>query len=298
MVLCAARSRFGLFAALCSMVLSGCITRGTSLVVECPTSPAVPNARYVGPYHGIENVLTPQDYARDSFCAERFKAGTFPNGFVTVFGSSRIAEHNKGPDGGMNQANDALYQQVLGFARAWTTQYGHDYPILTGAGPGLMEAASRGATLAGGPSIGYTTYYDRAAKPDSVRPYGGDPALAFWKYAGNSLLTDGLIFTSISTRETAMIRHSAAILIAPGGTGTEWETFQILETIKSKQLAPVPIYLVGDRGRYWKSLEARIEDLVSHGAVAPNEATAPVEFVDNAEDVIQRLRIRLKLPSS
>ena len=172
-----------------------------------------------------------------------------------------------------------------------------DY-VEEGAGPGLMEAASRGATLAGGPSIGYTTYYDRAAKPDSVRPYGGGPALAFWKYAGNSLLTDGLIFTSISTRETAMIRHSAAILIAPGGTGTEWETFQILETIKSKQLAAVPIYLVGDRGRYWKSLEARIEDLVSHGAVAPNEATAPVEFVDNAEDVIQRLRIRLKLPSS
>ncbi|MCC6543272.1 MAG: LOG family protein [Nitrospirae bacterium] len=45
-----------------------------------------------------------------------------------------------------------------------------------------------------------------------------------------------------------MILHSAAIIIAPGGSGSEWEIFQILESVKSDQLKAVPIYLVGENG--------------------------------------------------
>jgi predicted Rossmann-fold nucleotide-binding protein len=41
--------------------------------------------------------------------------------------------------------------------------------------------------------------------------------------------------------------------VAPGGTGTEWELFQLVEMVKSRQLAPVPVYLLGDR-RHWASL--------------------------------------------
>lgn len=235
--------------------------------------------------------------AQDWACADAFKDHYYPNGFVTIFGSSRIIEHNTKGDPAINAANDALYQQIRAFAKHWTERYGTSYPILSGAGPGIMEAAGRGAREAG-KSIGYTTYYDRVAgaTPDPNRFYGGDPTKAFAKYQGQDILTDGLIFSSIAVRESAMIRHSAAILIAPGGTGTEWETFQILETLKSHQLSGVPIYIVGDRTFHWASWDARLADMVLRTTLDKGAATAGVEFIDNPEDVIERLRVRLGLP--
>lgn len=270
--------------------------RGSSASAEppCPTSKDVPLARYVGPYLGVENVLTPKDFAQDLYCAEQFKLRQYPNGFVTVFGSSRIREHNAGPDPVINAANDKLYAQVKQFAHDWTSFYGRRYPILSGAGPGLMEAASRGA-IEVGPSVGYTTYYDPAAMPTPTRPYAGNPAAAFWKYQDHDLLTDGVVFSSIAMRETAMIRHSAAIIITPGGTGTEWETFEILETIKSKQLTRVPIYIVGERAVHWKSLDARLADMVARGTLRAGEATEGVYFVDDATEVLKTLPTQLGL---
>lgn len=267
---------------------------GAAVEIVCPTSKDVPLARYVGAYLGIENLLTPKDFAQDLYCAEQFKLRQYPNGFVTMFGSSRIKEHNTGPDPELNAANDKLYAQVKQFAHDWTRLYGSRYPILTGAGPGLMEAASWGAIEAG-PSVGYTTYYDPAPMPTPTRPYGGNPAAAFWKHQGSDLLTDGLIFSSIAMRETAMIRHSAAVIITPGGTGTEWETFEILETIKSKQLAKVPVYIVGNRAVHWKSFDARVADMVARGTLRDGEATDGVEFLDDPTDVIKTLPMRLGL---
>lgn len=265
-----------------------------TLTLDCPIDDSVPIARYVGTYLGIENEVTPKDYAQDLYCADQFKGSRYPNGFVTVYGSSRIREHNTGPDPVLNAANDKVYAQLKQFAHSWTARYGRAYPIMTGAGPGLMEAASRGA-IEVGPSVGYTTYYDPAQMPTPSRPYGGNPAVAFWKYQGRDLLTDGLIFSSIAMRETSMILHSAAIIIAPGGTGTEWETFEILETIKSKQLANVPIYVVGARDVHWKSLDARLADMVDRGTIRSGEATAGVEFVNDPMEVVERLRVRLGL---
>jgi predicted Rossmann-fold nucleotide-binding protein len=271
-----------LVAALC---LSGCAAN------RCPVSNEVPNARYVGPYLGVENNLSSSDFARDIYCSNEFKAKNFPNGYVTVYGSSKIQETNdKGPPE-VNRANDKLYAQILSFATTWTSRYGNIYPIMTGAGPGLMEAASRGAHKAG-KSIGYTTYYDHL-KADPKYPYGGDPTRAFNKYnSADDVITDGLIFSSIAMREDAMILHSAAIVIAPGGTGTEWETFQILETVRSHQLTKVPVYIVGDREMYWKSFLARLCDMDHHKTLNRDDLGF-VEYVNDPEDVIDRLTIRL-----
>ena len=241
--------------------------------------------------------MTAADVARDWYCADAFKERNYPNGFVAIFASSRIVELNTKADPPTNAANDELYRQIRSLANHWTQRYGATYPILSGAGPGLMEAAGRGA-LEAGKSIGYTTYYDPnpSPTPDPKRFYGGNPAAVFWKHAGQDILTDGLIFSSIAVRESAMIRHSAAIIIAPGGTGTEWETFQILETIKSHQLINVPIYIVGGRVFNWTSLEARLSDMVRRTTLKSGEATALIEFVDNPEDVIEKLRVRMGLP--
>jgi predicted Rossmann-fold nucleotide-binding protein len=284
------------FAAL--LMLSGCQTvprASPSLTFECPTSEKTPNARYVGPYLGVENHLAASDRARDIYCADLFKSTHYSNGFVTIFGSSRISDQSATGDAVLDAANKKLYEQVLGFARGWTQRYGTRYPILTGAGPGLMEGGNRGAHEAGGPSIGYTTYYDPDPNGRADHFYRNDPSTALHRYKNQDIITDGLIFTSISMRETAMIEHSAAIVIAPGGTGTEWEIFQILETVKSHQLATVPIYIVGDRETYWKSLDARLADMVKRGTLSAGAVTQYVEYVDDAQQVVEKLRVRLAL---
>lgn len=252
------------------LLASGCTT-------PCPHRADVPNASYVGPYLGMENNLSPKDLSRDLFCATDFKQRKFPNGYVTVYGSSRI------------QPNEKVYGEVVDFARQWTKAYGDQFPIMTGAGPGLMEAGSRGANEAGGKSIGYTTYYFPLRKndPTGTHPYEGDPTTALNKY-----VTDGLIFSSVAMREDMMILHSAAVIIAPGGTGTEWETFQILETLKSRQLKPVPVYLIGDQNTYWKSFASRLCAMQSNGLLPPG--TLPFfEFLDSPSDIVARLKATL-----
>lgn len=270
-----------------------------TLTFSCTVSAAVAKASYVGAYAGVENVISPADAARDVYCADAFKAGKYPRGFVTIFGSSRIEKDNKACDATgkcdeVLRQNDRMYAAVREFASSWTRRHGRTLPILTGAGPGLMAAASEGASAAGGASIGYTTYYDRAEPPapaDSVRPYVGDPAKAF-----NEFVSDGLIFTSVAQREAAMIRHSAAIVIAPGGTGTEWEIYQVIETIKSRQQSPVPVYFLGDRETYWAGLDARLRDLVGRKVVRQSELDPFLRFVATPAELVERLGKELVLP--
>lgn len=255
----------------------GFLLLGSGCTTTCPRRADVPNASYVGPYLGMENNLSPKDFSRDLFCASDFKQKKFPNGYVTVYGSSKI------------QPNEKIYVEVVEFARQWTRSYGDRFPIMTGAGPGIMEAGSRGANEAGGKSIGYTTYYFPPRKNDSTgtHPYEDDPTAALNKY-----VTDGLIFSSVAMREDMMILHSAAVIIAPGGTGTEWETFQILETLKSQQLKAVPVYLIGDQNRYWKSFSDRLCAMQSNGLLPPG--TLPFfEFVDSPSDIVARLKATL-----
>jgi len=261
-----------------AMLLSACATPERPTASNCPVAANVPNALYVGPYLGVENALKPDDFARDIACSDAVQARLFPRGYVTIFGSSRI-----------NENEDPIYAAVRSFARQWSARYGRTIPIMTGAGPGLMDAANRGAAEASAPSVGYTTYYDRAAAPTAHRPYGGDATKAL-----NAHVTHGLIFSSVVAREAAMIKHSAAMVITPGGTGTEWEIYQIVETIKSRQVLPVPVYFLGDRATYWKGLDARLDDLVRRRTVR-REELAFLKFVSTPEELVAALRADLKL---
>ena len=262
-------------------LLAGC----AALPPEGPTActSTAPNASYTGPYKGTENRLSAQDMARDLHCAERFKAAKFPNGFVVIYGSSRLSEDKPGAP-----ATDAgrLYHDVRRFAREWTRAQGQRFPIMTGAGPGMMEAGNRGATEAGGPSIGYTTYYGPARDRADAR-------LAFQTWQGQPIVSDGLIFSSVAIRETMMVLHTAAAVIAPGGTGTEWETFQIIESIKSRQLDPIPVVLFGHRERYWKSFEQRVQAMAQLGTIRASEVTDHVVFVEDPQQLVELLARRM-----
>lgn len=245
-----------------------------------------PNASYTGPYKGAENRLSAQDMARDLHCAETFKSAKHPRGFVVVYGSSRLGEDKAGAP---PSEDGRLYQGVRRFAAAWTRAHGKSHPIMTGAGPGMMEAAARGATEAGGPSIGYTTYYGPA------RDNGGDATKAFQTWQGQPIVSDGLIFSSVAMRESMMVLHAAAVVVAPGGTGTEWEIFQTLESIKSQQLDPVPVYFIGARQRYWSGFEQRVQDMVRLRTVRPGEVTDLIRFVEDPEQLPELLARDLRL---
>ena len=273
----------------------------------CKGDQRAPNAWYVGPYKGYDNNLTGDDLARDFYCAEQFKALFFPKGYITIYGSSSLKEISEEKDpfpaeGDVKTESDVkedyknTYAQVFAFAHMWTQRYSPTYPIMTGAGPGLMEAGSRGARKAGGPSVGYTTYYDQLSP--TYKP-GDTNAPSFAKCPQNDpksteITSTGLIFSSVSVRETSMILHSAAIVIAPGGAGTEWETFQILEMLKSQQLRPVPIYFIGAK-YHWYSLQSRIKSMRDRGTIKKYQLV--LNFVGCPEELVAKLARDLKLSS-
>ncbi|CAN7636411.1 LOG family protein [Pseudorhodoferax sp. LjRoot39] len=268
------------------------LVAGLVLLQGCATPPAptactsvAPNASYTGPYKGEENRLSAADMAHDLHCAQAFKAGKYPRGFVVVYGSSRLGEDKAGAP---STDSGRLYQGVRRFAADWTRAHGASFPILTGAGPGMMEAAARGATEAGGPSIGYTTYYGPAREKADAR-------LAFQTWQGQPIVSDGLVFTSVAMRESMMVLHAAAVVVTPGGTGTEWEIYQTVESIKSRQLDPVPIYLVGQRAVYWKGFEQRVQEMARLGTIRAGEVTDLVRFVEDPQTLPEALARDMRL---
>jgi predicted Rossmann-fold nucleotide-binding protein len=264
-----------------SVRLSAVLNLMLASTERCPNVQGV--AFYAGPYAGTEDKLSPDDFFLDTYCASLFKKSRYPNGFVGVYGSSRISEVNKQQDLAIAAANNELYRGVRAFAAKWTSVYGGKLPILTGAGPGLMEAASRGATDAGGPSIGYTTYYDPKH----------DPRTAFWRFNGKPIISDGLIFTSVAIRENSMLAHSAVIVIAPGGTGTEWEIFQAVETLKSNQLTSVPVFLVGNKAIHWAKFYDMVDNMVERGTLKHDEFYSRITHVENLDELFDAVQTRL-----
>ena len=279
--------KVSLIVSLMATLLLHTIVNAKSLSEDCIST--TNNASYTGLYKGVENNLSLADFNRDYTCADKFVKSKYPNRFFTIFGSSRISEKNNSGNKVIDQANDKLYKQIYNLAYKWTKHHASKYPVLSGAGPGIMEATSRGAMDAGGPSIGYTTYYGPSRKAADGKA-GGDASKAFWMYRPENkkpqtIVSDGLIFTSVAVRESIMVMHSAAMVFAPGGTGTEWEIFQTIEQIKSGQLTPVPIYIVGDKKNHWKSLYNRLEDMMLRGTINRDEVESLITHIDNPEDV-------------
>lgn len=137
---------------------------------------------------------------------------------VTVFGSARV-----GPD-------DPQYQAAYEVARL-LAQAG--FAIITGGGPGIMEAANKGARLAGGRSIGCNIELPFEQRPN---PY-----------------LDTLIqFRYFLVRKTMFVKYAAAFLIFPGGLGTLDELFEALVLIQTGKLYQFPVILFGER--YWSGL--------------------------------------------
>lgn len=134
--------------------------------------------------------------------------------------------------------------------------------IATGGGPGLMEAANRGASEAGAPSIGFTIELPFEEEPN---PYSS-PELTFrFKYFG--------------VRKMHLAMRCSALAVFPGGFGTLDEVFEILNLFSTK-VDPIPVIFF-DRA-YWESV-INFQSLIDHGMVSPS-ATRLFDFADSAEE--------------
>lgn len=138
---------------------------------------------------------------------------------------------------------------------------GNEYVIVTGGGPGVMEAANRGAHDAGGKSIGLNIVLPFEQKPN---PYI-TPELSFQ-------------FHYFALRKMHFLKRAVALVAYPGGFGTLDELFETLTLIQTKKIKPVPIILLGKS--YWQRL-IDFDFLVEQGAILERDL-ALFKIVDSA----------------
>jgi uncharacterized protein (TIGR00730 family) len=174
---------------------------------------------------------------------------------VSIFGSARI-----GPD-------DPQYHNACEVARL-LAQAG--FTIITGAGPGIMEAANKGAKLAGGRSIGCNIElpFEQGANPyvDTV-----------------------INFRYFFVRKTMFIKYSSAFIIFPGGLGTMDELFESLTLIQTGKIYQFPVILFGRY--YWAGLLRWMQNrVVRERKIAPGDMDLMILTDDPAEaaDVVVR----------
>jgi len=146
---------------------------------------------------------------------------------VTIFGSART------------QPGDPYYAKAVETARLLAQAR---IPVLTGGGPGIMEAANRGAMEGGGMSIGCNI------------------ELPF-EQGSNSYLTRSLNFKFFFVRKTMFVKYATAFIVFPGGYGTLDELFEALTLIQTGKVTHFPVILFGRE--YWSGLVAWLTDTVA-----------------------------------
>ncbi len=184
--------------------------------------------------------------------------GEFVDGFdvlarigmaVTVFGSARIKEGSP--------YYDAAREVGRGLAE-------RGYAVITGGGPGLMEAANRGANEAGGLSIGCNIELPHEQSPN---PYA-------------NLSID---FRYFFVRKTMFVKYSEAFVVFPGGFGTLDELFEALTLIQTAKVERFPVVLYGSE--YWSGLLDWARDRLLVENMVSQADLDLIQVVDSAEEV-------------
>lgn len=141
--------------------------------------------------------------------------------------------------------------------------------LMTGGGPGLMEAANRGALEAGGVSIGLNISLPRPQRP-------------------NRYLTPGLALTFryFALRKLHFLLRARALVAFPGGFGTFDELFETLTLVQTRKIRPMPIVLAGEA--YWRRA-FDMDFLVAQGVVSPADRRI-FSYADGAEAIWAAIR--------
>jgi hypothetical protein len=203
---------------------------------------------------------------------------------IIVFGSARVPSPEQAAaaaEAAQTEAEKALaeklrqrsefYRVAREFGRIASQRGGafepmnrwRDNVIATGGGPGIMEAANRGASDVGAPSIGFNITLPHEQAPN---PYI-TPELSFR-------------FHYFAMRKMHLAMRANALAIFPGGFGTMDEMFEVLTLQQTRKAPPAPIVLFGES--YWRQI-INFEALVEEGTISATDLSL-FEFAETAED--------------
>jgi uncharacterized protein (TIGR00730 family) len=172
---------------------------------------------------------------------------------VTIFGSARVRE------------GDARYEEARAVARRFAEK---GWAVVTGGGPGVMEAANRGAKDGGGLSVGFNI---ELPHEQHVNPY----------------LDISLTFRHFYARKTMFVKAAEGFVVFPGGFGTADELFEALTLIQTGKVLDFPVVLFDSA--YWDELlDWFRDDLLAEGMISPNDVEL-LHVTDDPEDVVAQV---------
>ena len=183
-----------------------------------------------------------------------FRVLHFVGPCVTVFGSARIKSDNE-------------YYQLARKMGAAIAQLG--FTVMTGGGPGIMEAANRGAKDVGGRSVGCNI-----ALPHEQRP--------------NGYLDRFVTMHYFFVRKMLLVKYSYAFVILPGGAGTLDEMFEAITLIQTRKMKNFPVVIMGTD--YWDEILPFIDKMAKAGMIAPSDLEL-VHATNSVDDAIAHIRI-------
>ena len=173
---------------------------------------------------------------------------------VSIFGSSRTK-----PD-------DPYYQKAEHLARLLAEK---GFSVITGGGPGVMEAANKGAAEAGGRSVGMNIRLPFEQKPNPYANISID-----YKY--------------FFTRKVMFVKYAMAYVVLPGGFGTMDELFEALTLIQTKRIKSFPVILMGSE--YWKGLIDWLRKTVLHDNKISSVDLELVQIIDDPEEAVKYIQ--------
>ncbi|HEY8217515.1 MAG TPA: TIGR00730 family Rossman fold protein [Acidimicrobiia bacterium] len=176
---------------------------------------------------------------------------------VAIFGSART------------EPDDPLYAQAHAFAAAMAER---DWMVITGAGPGIMEAGLAGA----GPDRAFGVSIRLPFEASTSQFIAGDPKLVNFRY--------------FFTRKLAFIKEADGFVLLPGGYGTLDEAFELLTLVQTGKAQPGPIVLLDvPGGTYWRSWARFVRDeLMDRGYVGEHDLCL-VEITDDVADAVDEV---------
>ena len=174
---------------------------------------------------------------------------------VSIFGSARTAQEHH------------YYQLAEDIARLLTER---GYGVVSGGGPGIMEAANKGAYEAGGKSVGLNI------------------ELPFEQFHNPYIDRDKLLeFNYFFVRKVMFMKYSQGFIVLPGGFGTMDELFEAITLIQTGKIARFPIVLVGKD--YWSGLFNWVKDrMLEEGNISPEDLNL-YRMVDTAEEATEHI---------
>jgi uncharacterized protein (TIGR00730 family) len=176
---------------------------------------------------------------------------------VTFFGSARL------------RPNSATYKMTEKLAQLLVK---NGFNIVSGGGPGIMEAANKGAAKAGGKSVGLNIHLPTEQRPN--------------KYANIRL-----DFKYFFIRKVMFVKYAVAYIIMPGGFGTLDELFEALTLIQTKRIKPFPVILM-DSG-YWKGLIDWMKDTLLREKTISKSDLDIFHITDDPEEAVAIIKRRV-----